>query len=73
MCVITATELKQNLDKYIEMSEREDVLVKEDGRIVTMLTSPSLRESAAHDFLSLYGKYEAVDYERLFEERELSR
>lgn len=73
MCVITAAELKQNLDKYIEMSEREDVLVKEDGRIVTMLTSPSLRESAAEDFLSLYGKYEAIDYERLLEERELSR
>lgn len=73
MCVITATELKQNLDKYIEMSKREDVLVKEDGRIVTMLTSPGLRVSAAEDFLSLYGKYEAIDYERLLEERELSR
>ena len=73
MCVITATELKQNLDKYIEMSEREDVLVKEDGRIVTMLTSPGLRESAADDFLSLFGKYEAIAYERLLDERELSR
>ncbi len=73
MCVITAAELKQNLDKYIEMSEREDVLVKEDDRIVTMLTSPRLRESAAEGFLSLYGKYEAIDYERLLEERDLSR
>lgn len=73
MCVITVTELKQNLDKYIEMSKREDVFVKEDGRIVTMLTSPSLRVSAAENFLSLYGKYEAIDYERLLEERELSR
>lgn len=73
MVVITQSELEQNLDKYIEMSEHEDVLVNEEGRIVTMLTSPGLRESAVDDFLSLYGKYEGIDYERLLEERELSR
>ena len=73
MCVITATELKQNLGKYIEMSNHEDVVVKKNGRIVTMLTSPDLRESAIEDFLSLHGKYENVDYEKILEERDLAR
>ena len=27
MCVITATELKQNLGKYIEVSKEEDIIV----------------------------------------------
>lgn len=38
--LITATELKQNLGHYIEMSQREDILIQKNGRIVSKLSSP---------------------------------
>ena len=73
MCIITASELKQNLGKYIELSKEEDVIVKKNGKVVTMLTSTSLRENAIDAFLSLSGKYGAVDYQAILDEREMQR
>ena len=73
MCIITATELKKNLGKYIDLSKTEDVIVKKNGKIITMLTSPRLRESACSAFLSLEGKYEGFDYEAILAEREDKR
>lgn len=73
MCIITATELKENLKKYIELSAIEDVLVTKNGKVVTMLTSTGLRESAVDAFLSLAGKYNYVDYQALLDEREAKR
>ena len=70
MCVITATELKQNLGKYLELSLTEDVLVKKNGKIITLLTSPSLRESDTTSFLALGGKYQDFDYEAYLSKRE---
>lgn len=37
---ITATELKQNLSKYLLMAEREDVYITRNGKIVAKLTNP---------------------------------
>lgn len=37
---ITLTELKANLGKYIIMSEREDILITKNGKIVSRLTEP---------------------------------
>jgi len=73
MCIITASELKQNLGKYMELSKEEDVIVKKNGKVVTMLTSTSLRETAIDAFLSLSGKYSAVDYQAILDEREMQR
>ena len=73
MRVITATELKQNLGKYIELSKEEDVIIKKNGKIVTVLTSPSEREKDTASFLSLMGKYEYFDYEAYLRERDEQR
>ena len=73
MCVITATELKQNLGKYIDLSKTEDVIVKKNGKIITMLTSTHLRESALSTFMSFAGKYEGFDYEAILAERDDQR
>ena len=73
MCIITATELKQNLGKYIDISQTEDVIVKKNGKIVTMLTTTGVRESAKDAFLSLGGKYQNFDYERYLAERDDKR
>ncbi len=38
---ITATELKQNLGKYLLLSAKEDILITKNGKIVAKLTSPN--------------------------------
>lgn len=37
---ITATELKQNLSKYLLMAQQEDVFITRNGRVVAKLTNP---------------------------------
>ena len=73
MIVITDLELKERLDKYIDLSAKEDILVKKNGKVISMLTSPSLRESNLSSFLSLSGKYPYVDYQKLLDERDTHR
>ena len=36
--VITATELKENLGKYISLSQTEDIFVKKNGHIVIKIS-----------------------------------
>ena len=37
---ITATELKQNLGKYLLLSAKEDIFITKNGKIVAKLTNP---------------------------------
>lgn len=37
---ITLTELKENLGKYIERSQFEDILITKNGKIISRLTEP---------------------------------
>ena len=37
---ITATELKENLSKYLQLASTEDVYITRNGRVVAKLTSP---------------------------------
>ena len=37
---ITATELKNDLSKYLQLAESEDVLITKNGRIMCKLSSP---------------------------------
>lgn len=37
---ITATELKENLSKYLILSASEDVFITKNGRVLTKLTNP---------------------------------
>ena len=37
---ITLTELKENLGKYVVLSQKEDILVTKNGKIVSRLTEP---------------------------------
>ena len=38
---ITATELKQNLGKYLILSETEDIYITKNGKVVAKLTNPN--------------------------------
>lgn len=37
---ITATELKNNLGKYLLIAEKEDIYITRNGRVVAKLTAP---------------------------------
>ena len=37
---ITATELKENLSKYLILSASEDIFITKNGRVLTKLTNP---------------------------------
>ena len=37
---ITATELKQNLGKYLLLSSQEDIYITKNGKIIAKLTNP---------------------------------
>lgn len=38
---ISATELKLNLEKYLTLSETEDVFITINGKVVAKLTNPN--------------------------------
>lgn len=37
---ITATELKNNLGKYLRLSETEDIFITKNGKVIAKLTNP---------------------------------
>jgi len=71
MCTITATELKQNLSKYLHLSLTEDVLITSNGEPITLLTNP--KKDKYDDFLSICGTIKNCDYEKLLDERDSKR
>ena len=65
---ITATELKNNLGKYLLLSETEDVFITKNGKIVAKLTNPY--QDRVEIAKSLFGILpENVDVEIAKEER----
>ncbi len=50
---VTATELKNNLGKYLLLSATEDVFITKNGKVVEKLTSPY--ENRVQTARSLFG------------------
>lgn len=50
---ITATELKQNLGKYLLLSASEDIFITKNGKVVAKLTNPN--QSRVDTARSLFG------------------
>ena len=50
---ITATELKNNLGKYLLLSATEDVFITKNGKIVAKLTNPN--QNRVETAKSLFG------------------
>lgn len=38
---ITATELKLNLGKYLQLAEKEDIFITRNGKVVAKLSNPN--------------------------------
>lgn len=51
--VVTATELKSNLGRYLELAEHEDILISKNGRTVAKLSNPNAERGEA--MTSLFG------------------
>ncbi|MBR4862646.1 MAG: type II toxin-antitoxin system prevent-host-death family antitoxin [Firmicutes bacterium] len=65
---ITATELKANLGKYLQLAEFEDIYITKNGKVVAKLSNPNIdRVKIAK---SLIGSIpDTVSYEEAMEER----
>ena len=50
---ITATELKQNLGKYLLLSAKEDILITKNGKTIAKLTNPN--QNRVNTAMSLFG------------------
>lgn len=49
--IVTATELKSNLGKYLELAGRQDIFITKNGRNIARLTSPAIDKLAILDNL----------------------
>lgn len=66
--VITATELKKNMGKYLELSQREDVLITKNGKVYAKLSSPRADKRKILDRLT--GSLpKDMDVDKILEER----
>ncbi|MDE5950189.1 MAG: type II toxin-antitoxin system prevent-host-death family antitoxin [Acetatifactor sp.] len=50
---ISATELKQNLGKYLLLSANEDIYITKNGKVVAKLTNPN--QNRVNTAKSLFG------------------
>ena len=49
--IVSATELKSNLGKYLELAARQDIFITRNGRNIARLTSPTIDKLAVLDSL----------------------
>lgn len=49
--IITATELKTNLGKYLEMAATQDIFITKNGKSLARLTSPTVNKLSVLDNL----------------------
>ena len=68
--VITATEFKTNLGKYLELASTEDILITKNGKAIAQLSMPNIKRLGLLD--NLVGLAEAefpIDEEDIKNER----
>ena len=71
--IITAAELKTNLEKYLEMAMSQDIFITKNGKSIARFTSPAVNKLALlDDLVGIAPKDQAMDENTLREER-LSR
>ncbi|MFP3089363.1 type II toxin-antitoxin system prevent-host-death family antitoxin [Treponema sp. TIM-1] len=70
--VITATELKTNIGRYLNVASEDDVFITKNGKIVAKLSSPIRDKQAILDSLVGITAHNPVSLEEAKKER-LSR
>ena len=69
--MITATELKLNLGKYLDMVEKEDITLTRNGKVVAVMMKP--QKNDAYGSLSKYANEELQKEEKSVMGREIVR
>ena len=68
--IITATELKTNLGKYLDIARQQDVFITKNGKNIARLTSPSINKLSVLDSLvGIVSEDSAMDEETIRKER----
>ena len=68
--IVTATEFKSNLGKYLELAARQDIFITRNGKNIARLTSPTVDKLAILDNLvGIIPAQDAMDEEAPREER----
>ncbi len=71
--IVTATEFKTNLGKYLEMAASQDIFITKNGKSIARLTTPVVNKLAVLDALvGTVPQDETMDENTIREER-LSR
>ena len=71
--IVTATEFKSNLGKYLEMATSQDIFITKNGKSIARLTSPAVNKLALlDDLVGIVPQETAMDENTIREER-LSR
>lgn len=75
MCYVTSTELKNNLSYYLELSEKENVFVTKNKRVISVISNP--KDKGLENFLAMRGTFgkvsEDADYDEIVKEEILKR
>ena len=75
MCYVTSTELKNNLSYYLELSEKENVFVTKNKRVISVISNPI--DKGLENFLAMRGTFGKVsddtDYDEIVKEEILKR
>lgn len=68
--IVTATEFKTNLGKYLEMAIMQDVFITKNGKSIARLTSPSVNKLEVLDALvGIIPQQNVMDEDTIREER----
>ena len=69
LMIITATEMKSNFGKYLDLVEREDITLTRNGKIVAVIMKP--KKNSAYGTLSKYASEDLRKTEKNVMEREI--
>jgi len=68
--IVTATEFKTNLGKYLELAVSQDIFITKNGKNIARLTSPSVNKFAVLDNLvGIVPQDDGLDEKAIREER----
>ena len=68
--IVTATEFKTNLGKYLELAVSQDIFITKNGKNIARLTSPSVNKLAVLDNLvGIVSQDDGLDEKAIREER----
>ena len=68
--IITATEFKTNLGKYLEIAASQDIFITKNGKKIARLTSPAVNKLALlDDLVGIIPESQTMDEDTIREER----